>query len=226
MFLFTIKDYHKRKYLSIYDTAFFMFRHIIYKKYTKGVIMLPKIYSFIILISFTSAVFLQKIPDIGIAAIESASESVIYILKLSGVTILWCGIMKVFEEAGFIKKLSVILKPVLKFVFPNAYNEKNALEEISANMGANMLGLSNAATPVGLKAIEKLKKNDKASDDMVMLTVLNTTSIQIIPTTLLSLRILGKSASPFEILIPIWICSAITFVFTVLITKFMSRFFK
>jgi len=188
--------------------------------------MLPKIYSFIILISFTSAVFLQKIPDIGIAAIESASESVIYILKLSGVTILWCGIMKVFEEAGFIKKLSVILKPVLKFVFPNAYNEKNALEEISANMGANMLGLSNAATPVGLKAIEKLKKNDKASDDMVMLTVLNTTSIQIIPTTLLSLRILGKSASPFEILIPIWICSAITFVFTVLITKFMSRFFK
>ncbi|MBQ9922759.1 MAG: hypothetical protein IJO52_11260, partial [Clostridia bacterium] len=101
-----------------------------------------------------------------------------------------------------------------------------ATEEISLNMGANFLGLGNAATPMGIRAVQKLSKEQGCFDDIVMLSVLNTASVQFIPTTLISLRMMSGSDKPYEIIVPIWICSVLTVIFAIFVTKAFSKFFR
>lgn len=117
--------------------------------------------------------------------------------------------MEVACNTNFIEHLSKILRPIIKFLFPNINKESKVNKDITMNIIANMLGLGNAATPLGLKAMEELQKENKdktkLSDNMMMLIILNTASLQIIPTTVLAIRSSLGSDNPNKIIFPIWL---------------------
>ncbi len=184
--------------------------------------MLGKTYSAIIAISFLFAVTTGHVEEVGKGCISGAVNAVKFMLELGGMMAFWCGIMAVFEKCGLLKLFSRLIKPLLKIIFPDAVKQNVAVEEISMNIGANFLGLGNAATPMGIRAAEKMKSSLAHSDDVVMLTVLNTASVQLIPTTILSLRMISGSDKPYEIIVPIWICSLLTASFAVMITKTLA----
>ncbi|MBQ9941255.1 MAG: hypothetical protein IJO74_06940 [Clostridia bacterium] len=186
--------------------------------------MLGKTYSLLIIVAFCFALFSGNTDIVAEKCAEGAVNAVKFMLELGSMMALWCGIMAVFRECGILKFFSVIITPFTKVIFPNAYRRKEALEEISMNMGANFLGLGNAATPMGLNAVEKLSKFPDCTDDIIMLTVLNTASIQFLPTTLISLRIISGCDTPYEIVVPIWICSVLTVAFAILVTKTTALF--
>ena len=137
-------------------------------------------------------------------------------ITLLGTMCLWNGIMEIAINTKFINSLAKLLKPLINFLFPNSKNDKKIYNEISMNIVANMLGLGNAATPLGIKAITHMneKNNDKnrLTDDMTTLIILNTASIQIIPTTVIAIRMSLGSINPTNIIFAVWfstICSAI-----------------
>ena len=131
--------------------------------------------------------------------------------------------MRVAQVSGIIDKFASLMSPVLKFLFPDAYKKKNGLGEIAASISANIFGIGNAATPLAICAMEKLQENnekkDVATNDMIMFAVLGTASFDIFPTTLIALRRAADSQNPFEIIVPVWICSFLTAVFAVLLVK-------
>lgn len=181
--------------------------------------MLGKTYSAIIVISVFFAICNGNVDALGEACIDGAISAVRFMLELGAITAFWCGIMAVFESIGLLKAFSKLIYPLTRRIFPDAAKRGAALEEISMNIGANFLGLGNAATPMGIRAMEKMHENHVDNDDMVMLTVLNTASVQFIPTTLLSLRTMSGAQNPHEVIVPIWICSCITVAFAIAVTK-------
>lgn len=173
--------------------------------------MLGKIFGTISILSVIFGIALGNGKALGNAVLDGASGAVTLTISLCGIMCLWCGIMRVMECAGMVDKISKLLSPLLRIFFPDAYKKGEAIGEISANVSANLLGIGNAATPLALKAMEKLQKinpePDSASTDMITLAVLNTASITLIPSTVISLRRAAGSTSPYSVIFPIWICS-------------------
>ena len=173
--------------------------------------MLGQLFGIISILSLFCGIILGHGAELGNAVLDGAHGAVSLTISLCGIMSLWCGIMKVFERAGLINKLSRLLSPLLRVFFPEASRSGEGLGEISANISANLLGIGNAATPFALKAMEKLQKNNKnkktATADMITLAVLNTASLNLIPTTIFALRRAAGSESPYSVIIPIWICS-------------------
>lgn len=129
---------------------------------------------------------------------------------------LWCGLMKIAQSTRLIDKIIKIINPILNILFPDLKKNTKAKQEIAMNMTANLLGVGNASTPLGLKAMETLQKEnekkDELSNSMAMLIVLNTASMQIIPTTIIAIRVSLNSENPTKVILPIWIatiCAAI-----------------
>lgn len=185
--------------------------------------MIGKICGFICVISFVFGCASGNIGEMGVEIIDGAASAVELTLSLAGMMCLWSGIMRVASAAGLVRGFARLTSPVLRILFPNAYASGNGLGEISASIAANVFGLGNAATPLALKAMEKLQENngDKttASDDMIMFTVLGSASVDVFPTTLIALRRAANSLDPFEIVVPVWICSLLTASFGVLAVK-------
>jgi len=163
-------------------------------------------------VSVVFAVLSGQLPALSNAILDGAEQAVRLTVSLVGMTALWCGVMNVLKEAGMIEKLSRVLSPVLRFVFPKAWEDGSARAEITASVSANLLGIGNAATPLALAAMAKLQeknsKKDTATDDMITLAVLGTSSLDLLPTTLIALRRSAGAARPYGILVPIWITSA------------------
>ena len=143
-----------------------------------------------------------------VGAMDGAAEAVQLCIKICGVTCLWCGIMETMAQAGLADRLSRALQPVLAKLFKGLPKGHPAWAYISANLAANMLGLGNAATPLGIKAAEKLTDGtDRANNRLCTLIVMNTASIQLIPVTVAAVRAAEGSPAPFMILLPVWISS-------------------
>ena len=174
-----------------------------------------------IVISIIVAIFNGTVDATMNAAFEGAASAVFTLLSFAGVMCFWTGVMKIAEKTGLSGKVEKLLRPVINFLFPRAGSE--AKKYIAMNMSANLLGMGNAATPMGIKAMECLDRENKnplyASDDMCMLVVLNTTSIQLIPTTIIALRVAAASADPFSIILPIWISSLTAVLVAVFLAK-------
>lgn len=173
--------------------------------------MLGKTFSIICIISFAAALLTGNMAALGNAVLDGAAKAVNLSLSLLGMMCLWCGVMRVFKAAGLIAKLSRLIAPILKILFPTACRTGNGLDEISANISANLLGIGNAATPFAIKAMQALARDNpepgRATDDMITLAVLNTASINLLPTTLLALRRASASSEPAIVLIPVWLSS-------------------
>jgi spore maturation protein A len=147
-----------------------------------------------------------RLGQVSQAAMDAAGTAVKISIGLIGVMAFWLGIMKVAEEAGFTKWIARLVKPIIKLLFPRLPQDHPAISAMIMNIAANMLGLSNAATPLGLKAMEELNKvnpkKDEASDDMCTFLVINTSAITLIPATAIAIRASLGSASPQMIIIP------------------------
>ena len=171
----------------------------------KGVKMLNYIWSGLIAVSVLCALFMGNTADISNALIESGASSIQLILTMAG-------IMKIAVESGLTNIFAKIFAPLLRPLFPRLDKKSDAFQSITMNISANLLGLGNAATPFGLKAMEQLHtlndRRDIASNEMVVFVVMNTASLQLLPTTLAALRQSYGSSAPFEIIVPVWISSA------------------
>ena len=173
--------------------------------------MINYVWSGLVVISILCSVFLGNTQNLSNAVIESGAKSIELILTMAGVMCLWSGIMKIAIESGFTNLISKLFSPLLRPLFPNLDRNSDAFQSITMNISANLLGLGNAATPFGLKAMEQLHtlngKKNIASNEMVIFVVMNTASLQLLPTTLATLRKTYGSTAPFEIIVPVWISS-------------------
>lgn len=173
--------------------------------------MLNYIWSGIVIISIICSVILGNTQNLSKALIDSGASSIELILTMAGIMCLWSGIMKIAVESGFTNLIAKLFAPILRPLFPKLDKDSEAFQSITMNISANLLGLGNAATPFGLKAMEQLhtlnNKSDTASNEMVIFVVMNTASLQLLPTTLATLRQSYGSTAPFEIIVPVWISS-------------------
>lgn len=147
---------------------------------------------------------------VSAAALEGAAAGIQLSVSLAGVLCLWSGLVKVMEYAGLSRMLSKLLSPLLHRLYPIASKDEQALRSISANISANLLGLGNAATPLGIEAVGRMKalnRSDEASDEMCRFVVMNTASIQLIPSTVAAVRAGAGAVAPFDILPSVWTTS-------------------
>lgn len=191
--------------------------------------MLGKVFGILCLIAFVFGLTTNHWSELGSAVLDGASSALDVTLSLCSMMCLWCGLMRVLSEAGMIRRLSRVLRPFLRLFFPNAARTGEGLEEISANLSANLLGIGNAATPFALSAMKKLQLHNptptKASDEQITLAVMNTASLTLIPANLLALRRAAGSCTPYAVLIPIWITSATSLAMALFLTS-LPRIFK
>lgn len=170
--------------------------------------MLNILWPIFIIVSFVYAIITGNVQSVNNSIFESTASSVQLSITFLGTICLWNGIMKIAQKTSFVSKLTHVLKPIINFLFPEIQQNEKAKEEISMNIIANILGLGNAATPLGLKAMKTMQKdNDKKdtlSNSMAMFIVLNTASLQLIPTTVIAIRSSLNSANPTSIIIPVW----------------------
>ena len=189
--------------------------------------MLNKIWPFFIIISFIYAIYSGKILNINNAIFSSASQTVELCLTLFGTICLWNGIMQIAIRTSLIERLTKFLRPVILFIFPEIKNDKKISKEISMNMAANILGLGNASTPLGLKAMESMqrKNEDKSrlSNSMAMFILVNTASLQIIPTTVISIRSSLDSNNPTKIIIAVWVATIAAFATAIIAGKILIK---
>ncbi len=177
----------------------------------------------LVAIGFIVGAWTGNIEAVTKGALDSASTAVNIALGLIGIMTLWLGVMKIAQDAGLVKLLAGAIKPISRRLFPDIPPEHPAIGAILLNVSANWLGLSNAATPMGLKAMEELQtlneKKDTASDAMIMFLALNTGSITLIPMTVIAVRASMGSANPTEIIGTTIFASTMATIFGVLAAK-------
>ena len=187
--------------------------------------MLRFVFAFIVIISIICAVFTGTLPSLSGSVMDGAARAVTVTISLLGAMCLWSGVLEVLREAGVLRGLTRALRPILRFVFPDAAKKDSGLDEIAAAISANILGMGNAATPMALRAMEAMAKNsgggDSASDDMVTFAVISTASFALFPTTVISLRAASGSPSAFAVIIPVWITSSLGMAAAVFFSKIL-----
>ncbi len=185
------------------------------------------IWVFMVLISYGFSLFRGTTDAVTQSVFQGAESAVGLVISLLGMMCFWTGLLEIAKVSGLTKIIQKILTPVIRLLFPSIEKDTDVAGAISMSMTANFLGLSNAATPLGISAMEKLEKRNMikntASDEMCMFVVINTASITLIPTTLLTLRAAFNSCAPFEIIIPVWVASFLSVLSGVLCAKFFAR---
>ena len=192
--------------------------------------MLNIIWPLFIVISFIYAFFSGNIEQVSNGIFESLTDVVNLSLTFLGTMCLWNGIMEIAKKTTLIKKLTSLLKPLIKFLFPELTKNEKAKEEISMNIIANVLGLGNAATPLGLKAMKTMQKENKdkttLSNSMAMFILINTASIQLIPTNVIAIRNSLNSTAPTQIIFPVWIATIVAAISSIMAAKVFIKMGK
>ncbi len=178
-------------------------------------------------LSAGAALLLGRAEETGLAILESGKEAVSLGITLAGAYCLWCGVLEVMARAGLTDRLARLLRPVLRRLFPRLPPGGEAEQAIGMNLAANMLGMGNAATPAGLRAMAALKElagpQRLPTEAMCLFIILNNSSLQLVPTTLISLRAAAGSASPGDILLPCLLTSLGTTLFSLALYAIYRR---
>lgn len=187
--------------------------------------MINKIWASFIIIGITYSILTNNTELISTEIIKGAETTLNMITKIFPVMALWLGIMKIAEASNLLKKISIILSPIMKKIFPEIPENHESISLITTNVVANLFGLGNASTPIGLKtmkSLQELNKNKKeASHSMITFLVLNTTGLTIIPTTILSLNMNAKK--PTEIILPCFLASLSATIGGLIIDRILQR---
>jgi len=189
--------------------------------------MVNFIWLFFIVVGFIVAAVQGNIADMTAAVFEGSKTGVTVCFGLISVLVFWLGIMRIAEDAGLLQKLAIVLRPIVRFLFPDVPKDHPALGYIISNMSANMFGLGNAATPMGIKAMQELQKlnpeKDTASAAMCTLLALNTSSITIIPTTLIAIRMSFDSMNAAEIVGTTLLATMVSTLAAILVDKYYRK---
>ena len=191
--------------------------------------MMGYVWCLMLLFSVVSAIFTGQTGELTSAALEGASSAITLCMSISGALCLWSGLTKVMERCGLMKKLGKLLRPIFRRLFPTASADETALGYLTANVSANLLGLGNAATPMGIAAVKRmqqLSKSKTATDEMCLLIVMNTASIQLLPTTVASVRASLGAVSAFDILPAVWLTSICSVGAGIFAAKMLRRFYQ
>lgn len=186
------------------------------------------IWTGMVALSVVCALVTGRTAQTAAAALEGARAAVDLCLSIGGMLCLWSGVLEVMRRCGLAEKLSQLLRPVLRRLYPSFANDREVMDSIAANVSANLLGLGNAATPPGLKAARAIQRRGgrRAQDALCMLVVCNTASIQLIPTTVAAVRAAAGSTTPFDILPAVWLASAISVLVGVGAVKLLGRLWR
>lgn len=192
--------------------------------------MLNILWPIFIILSFVYGLISGKANEINNGIFKSLTDAVELTITFLGTICLWNGLMEIVKRTTLINKLTNILKPVINILFPELKKNQKAKEEISMNLIANILGLGNAATPLGLKAMKTMqkenKKKDTLSNSMMMFIVLNTASLQLIPTNVIAIRTSLNSNNPTNIILPVWIATITAAIVGIIFTKILIKKIK
>ena len=192
--------------------------------------MMNYIWTFLIVFSLISAIYYGNMGELSSGVINSGNTAVNLCISLLGTFCLWNGIMNVAEKSGLSKAFAKFLSPVLCRIFKGIKHDDQALLPISLNISSNLLGLSNAATPLGIEAMKRLAESNKnktvPDNNMVLFVVMNTAALRLIPTTVAALRAKHQSENPLEIILPSIITSVTALTIGMLTAKIFERIFK
>jgi len=189
--------------------------------------MINFIWAALMIIGFVVGAINGNIQEVTDAAIQNAETAVEIALGLIGMMTLWLGIMKIAEDAGLVQKLANLIKPITTRLFPDVPADHPAMGAIMMNLAANMLGLGNAATPLGLKAMQELQKlnqkKDTATDAMVMFLAINTSSVTLIPASTIAILSSAGGTNPTNIIGPTLIATIVSTTVGVIAAKMLQR---
>ncbi len=163
--------------------------------------------------------------EVSAAALQGAGAAVELALSMAGVLCLWTGVMEVLRQAGATSRLARLLQPVLGRLYPAHAGDRAVMDRVCANVSANLLGLGNAATPMGLEAARLMARGTSgaASDSLCMLVVCNTASLQLIPATVASVRAAAGCAAPLDIRPAVWLASAASVSVGILACRLLAK---
>lgn len=185
--------------------------------------MINKIWCFFIVISIIFSLINGNLDALNQSLFSSINDTTQMVINLFGSMCFWCGMIKIISETSLQEKLKKIIAPLNKRIFKNLEQGSSAYEHVTVNMVTNMLGIGNAATPAGLKAVEELEKENasknKLSDETILFIAINTASLQIIPTNVISIRNSLNSQNPSGVMIAVWFSSILTFISIIFLTK-------
>lgn len=186
------------------------------------------IWYFLIIFSIIFGAINGKLDEVTNAVFSGTQLAIKIVITLLGIMTFWLGIMKIAEKSGIVEFLAKILNPVAKIIFPEVKNNK-IIGDIAMNFSANALGLANAATPIGIKAMEGLQEintdKESASDSMCTFLAMNTAGFQLIPATVIAILAANGYKNPTEIILPTLIVTGTAFTFAILISKFFQKIF-
>lgn len=191
--------------------------------------LLSYVWIIMVILSIFCSILTGRTAQTGSAALIGAQNGVTLALSLCGSLCLWSGFAKLTEKSGLARRFSALLRPLLSRLFPEASRDPSTLQDLCGNLTANFLGLGNAATPMGISAVRRmhaLSGKPDASDEMCRLIVLNTASIQLIPSTVGAVRASLGSARPFDILPAVWLTSACSVTAGLLAARLFSRWWR
>ena len=178
-----------------------------------------------VLLSLVFGLATGNLDAVAEAALEGASSAIDLSISMAGVLCLWSGVMEVMNACGLSDRLAGAFRPLLHRLLPQASQDSETLAAVSANVSANLLGLGNAATPLGIRAARRMARGcgGVASDELCLLVVLNTASIQLIPATIASVRSASGAQTPFDILPAVWLSSVLSVTVGILTAKLLAR---
>ncbi|MHB1044238.1 MAG: nucleoside recognition domain-containing protein [Eubacteriales bacterium] len=183
-----------------------------------------------IVFGILAAAFNNNIEEVTKAALEGANNAVRISISLIAIITFWLGIMKLAEEAGLVRAIAWLVRPLMRFLFPGVPRDHPAMGAIVMNLSANILGLGNAATPMGLIAMQELQKlnprKDTASEAMCTFLGLNTSCVTLIPATIIGIRVAYGSADPTEVVGPTIIATTLSMVVAVVVDRFLRAYYR
>ena len=192
--------------------------------------MMKWVFAILIIISVISAFFTGNADGVSNAILNEGANAIQLLLFMLGGMCVWGGLMRIAEKAGITEKLSILFKPLARVIFKELDLNGKAFKAICMNITANLLGLGNAATPLGMEAMKRLeeeeKTSDKASNNMIVFTVINTASITLIPTTIASLRLKHGAANPLDIIWGVIVTSFISITVALTLTLILNKIKK
>ncbi len=192
--------------------------------------MMNYIWAGMLVFSFISAAFFGNMQEMSDGIVKAAEDSIEIVLELGGILMLWSGVMAVAKEAGLMDKIARLLSPVIRIVFPKVEPKSETASLISMNITANLLGLGSAATPLGIKAMEKLYEEGGrkryATDEMIRFVVINTAALKVIPTTIAMFRQEAGAKVPMDILPASLFASGASLLSGLLMAAVLSKIFR
>lgn len=186
------------------------------------------IFYFLIVISIIAGAINGKLPDVVNSILTGAELSVKVAFSLIGIMAFWLGMMEVAKRSGLVEVIAKIIRPITKILFNELPQDNPAIGDIAMSFSANALGLTNAATPIGIKAMEEMQKQNKdkssASNAMCMFLAMNTAGFQLIPATVIAVLISIGYKNPTEIIAPTLLVTTIAFVSAIILAKLFQKF--